>query len=35
VLLGQARFVDRLVRFDPERYPARVVAWSRRTFGAA
>ena len=35
VLIGQATSVDRLVRLIPERYPALVVAWSKRTFGSA
>ena len=34
VLLGQARFVDRLVRAIPEHYPKIVAAWSRKTFQA-
>ncbi len=32
VLLGQARWVDRLVRAMPEQYPRIVAAWSRKTF---
>ncbi len=35
VLIGQATGIDRLVRFNPEGYPRTVVAWSKRTFGAA
>ncbi len=32
VLLGQARWVDRLVRAVPEQYPRIVAAWSKKTF---
>lgn len=32
VLLGQAKWVDRLVRLAPERYPRIVASWSKRTF---
>lgn len=32
VLLGQARWVDRLVRAVPERYPGIVASWSKKTF---
>ncbi|MFC3614855.1 SDR family NAD(P)-dependent oxidoreductase [Lutimaribacter marinistellae] len=33
VITGQARFIDRLIRFMPESYPRRVVEWQRKTFG--
>jgi len=33
VITGQAKFLDRLIRLMPERYPVKVAKWQKKIFG--